>query len=307
MARRRSLSLPIVLGATGVPLAAALLVGWTLLLAKTIAESDDTAGAVWLLVLGAISFVVIMASLGLLTTFLVREILEVRRQDAFIDSVTHELKTPLASLKLGLETLERPGVETTQRQVIHDMMREDVERLNAFIDDVLETSRATSKHGRRGMHVEKIAVEKVFEDCAAGLRRRRGEAAGTIDIDVEPGLSLTTDRAALELVLKNLVDNAAKYSEGEPQILLRGEALDHHQVALSVCDRGIGIPKRERRRVFQRFYRAEGEHVRRRKGTGLGLFVVASLVRHLGGDVRAEERADGPGTAIRVTLPRVDD
>ena len=306
MARRRSLSIPIILGATAVPLAAALLVGWTLLLAKTIAESDDVVGAVWLLVLGAISFIVILASLGMLTAFLVREILEVRRQDGFIDSVTHELKSPLASLKLCLETLERPGVEDTQRDQLHDMMREDVERLNAFIEDVLETSRATAKYGSRGVHVEELSVRELLEDCAAGLRKRHGLGADCVEIESDPDLRLTTGRAALEVVLKNLLDNAAKYSDGEPEITVRASPATPTGVRIEVSDRGIGIPSKERKRVFHRFFRADREEVRRRKGTGLGLFVVSALVKRLGGKVVAEAGEGGVGTTMRVTLPRVD-
>jgi len=304
LARRRSLSLPIILGSTAVPLAAALLVGWTLLLAKTIAESDDVVGAVWLLVLGAISFAVILASLGLLTAFLVREILEVRRQDGFIDSVTHELKSPLASLKLCLETLEREGVEPAQRDDLHHMMCEDVERLNAFIDDVLETSRATAKHGSRGMHVEPLDVRDLLTECAANLERRHARFTGQIEVEVESGLRIATDRAALEVVLKNLLDNAAKYSEGDLHIVMRAAPAAGSSLVIEVVDRGIGIPEKERKRVFQRFYRENREDVRRRKGTGLGLFVVSSLVKHLGGKVEARAGDNGVGTIMRVTLPR---
>jgi len=262
---------------------------------------------VWLLVLGAISFVVIMASLGMLTAFLVREILEVRRQDGFIDSVTHELKSPLASLKLCLETLEREGVDGPQREQLHGMMREDVERLNAFIDDVLETSRATAKYGSRGMHVEDISVHELLVDCAAGLRKRHGIGPECVRVEVAEGLRLTTDRAALEVVLKNLLDNAAKYSDGDPEILLRAQPVQDTRVRIDVVDRGIGIPQKERRRVFHRFYRADREAVRLRKGTGLGLFVVSSLVKHLGGKVEAGPGEDGTGTTLSVILPRVED
>jgi len=307
LARRRSLSLPIILGSTAVPLAAALSVGWTLLLAKTIAESDDVVGAVWLLVLGAISFVVILASLGMLTAFLVREILEVRRQDGFIDSVTHELKSPLASLKLCLETLEREGVAETQRDELHHMMREDVERLNAFIDDVLETSRATAKHGSRGMHLEQQPVRDMLLECAENLKRRHAQFTGVVEVEADESLRIATDRAALEVVLKNLLDNAAKYSEGDQHIILRASPAAGSTLVIEVVDRGIGIPAKERRRVFQRFYRENREAVRRRKGTGLGLFVVWSLVKHLGGKIEARAGDDGVGTIMRVTMPRLVD
>ena len=145
MARRRkirsSISIPITLGAITVLLSLALLVGWSFLLGQKITRSADIAGDVWLLVLGALSFVLIIVVLVLFVISLARGIIEVRKQDTFIDSVTHELKSPLASLQLCLETLGREGLEDDAREKLRRMMLEDVDRLRAFIDDVLEANR----------------------------------------------------------------------------------------------------------------------------------------------------------------------
>ena len=141
MSRRRriraSITTPVTLGSIAVLVSIALLVGWSFLLGQKIMRSVDIAGDVWLLVLGALSFVLIITVLVLFVVSLARGIIEVRKQDTFIDSVTHELKSPLASLQLCLETLGRDGLEHDAREKLRTMMLEDVDRLRAFIDDVL--------------------------------------------------------------------------------------------------------------------------------------------------------------------------
>ena len=169
MAERRnlpSISTPIIMASIAVPLAMALLVGWTLVFAREIADHGAAAGSVWLLVLGVVAFVTIMTVMVMFTIFLGREILEVRRQDSFIDSVTHELKSPLASIKLGLQTLGREGVPEDKRELLRDMMLGDVDRLSDFVDDILQASRLA--HGRLEVrevawkarpHIEKTVVD----------------------------------------------------------------------------------------------------------------------------------------------------
>jgi signal transduction histidine kinase len=181
------------------------------------------------------------------------------------------------------------------------MMREDVDRLSSFIDDVLQASLVT--HGSLAMSAAEVDLADVARGCAASVAGRYHLPERAIQIDIPVGLVLSTDRAALEIVLKNLVDNAVKYSEGEPQIRL-GASLDHKgRVLLEVHDRGVGIPEKHLQRVFHRFHRVDDETVRSRRGTGLGLFVVAALVRNLGGSVRAFSEGLGKGTTMRVTLP----
>ena len=225
MARRRrirsSISTPITLGAIAVLVSIALLVGWSFLLGQKIMRSADIAVDVWLLVLGALSFVLIITVLVLFVISLARGIIEVRKQDTFIDSVTHELKSPLASLQLCLETLGREGLEGDSREKLRTMMLEDVDRLRAFIDDVLEANRLS--YARAGMlNVSDVSLLELTEDCADVVRMRHKLAPDEVVIDVDPELVVSTDRAALDIVVKNLIDNAAKYSARPAKIEVLG-------------------------------------------------------------------------------------
>lgn len=306
MARRRrirsSISTPITLGAIAVLVSIALLVGWSFLLGQKIMRSADIAVDVWLLVLGALSFVLIITVLVLFVISLARGIIEVRKQDTFIDSVTHELKSPLASLQLCLETLGREGLEGDSREKLRTMMLEDVDRLRAFIDDVLEANRLS--YARAGMlNVSDVSILELTEDCADVVRMRHKLAPDEVVIDVDPELVVSTDRAALDIVVKNLIDNAAKYSARPAKIEVLGRRGPQGRVLLAVSDHGIGIDKKNLKRVFHRFYRVEDEEVRERSGTGLGLFVVWALVKQLGGKVQAESEGRGRGATMRVELP----
>jgi signal transduction histidine kinase len=306
MARRRkirsSISIPITLGSITVLLSIALLVGWSFLLGQKITRSADIAGDVWLLVLGALSFVLIIIVLVLFVVSLARGIIEVRKQDTFIDSVTHELKSPLASLQLCLETLGREGLEGDAREKLRHMMLQDVDRLHAFIDDVLEANRLS--YARPGMlNLSDVPLSQLTEQCAEAVRVRHRLEPQELFVDVDPDLMVTTDRAALEIVVKNLIDNAAKYSERPARVEVVARRDSDNKVLLEVSDNGIGIDRKNLKRVFHRFYRVEDQEVRERRGTGLGLFVVWALVKQLGGNVQAFSEGRGLGTTMRVELP----
>ena len=287
-----------------VPIAIALLVGWTLVFARNMAEGGGgIASDVWLLVLGVIAFAMLMSVLVMFAVFLGREILEVRRQDSFIDSVTHELKSPLASLKLGLQTLARAGIDDDKRELLRRMMLDDVDRLTAFVDDILQASRLAHDRDRVGMDQSSVAVRDVCVECAQTVIARHRLPSDAIEIDVDEDLTACTDRAALTVVIRNLMDNAVKYSDDPIKVTVRAHASEGERVAIEVTDRGIGIPAKDLKRVFHRFYRVPVEDVRTRKGTGLGLFVVSALVRNLGGRIRASSEGPGHGTTMHVQLP----
>lgn len=297
----RSISLPITLSSVAVALSLALLVGWTVVVARNESLAEDIAANTLLLITGVVALVVIMTVLVLFTLFLVREIREVRRQTSFIDSVTHELKSPLAALKLCLETLGRPDLPAPQHARLRQMMLDDVERLTAFIDRVLAATRFPEE--RTAQPLQAIALDGLARRCAAAVTRRAHCPEELIRVEVEPGLALTSDELALAAVLENLIDNAVKYSQPPAEVEVVARTGPKDTVVIEVRDRGIGIPRTHLRRVFERFYRVPDEHVRARRGTGLGLYVVSTLVRSLGGKVEASSPGAGQGTTMRVTLP----
>jgi signal transduction histidine kinase len=296
----RSISLPIALGSVAVALTIFLLVGWTFVSLQNISFTRSVAEHTWLLIAGLVSFGVVLSVVVLFSVFLVREILEVRRQTTFIDSVTHELKSPLASIKLGLETLARPELTSRQRRDLREMMLSDVDRLTVFIDDILEASRLA--HGRRSFTLSEVRLVEVVRRSLESLSLRYKIEPNTVQIDVADDLSVVTDGAALETVLKNLLDNSFKYSNEPVRVTVSAKRSDTGTV-IEVRDHGIGIAAKHLKRLFERFYRVPSEAVYARSGTGLGLFVVSSLVRNMGGHMRVQ--SDGPerGTSFCVELP----
>ena len=309
MVRRRrlkSISVPIAVASITVLLVVSLLVGWLVLLNQKITSSEDVAGDVWLLVLGSLAFVLIMGVLVLFTVSLARGIVEVRKQDSFIDSVTHELKSPLASLQLCLETLGRSQLEPVQREQLRQMMRDDVDRLRSFIDDVLQANRLS--YARSGiLALSDVSLAKLVEESVGLVKTRHKLDSCEVSVHVDANLTVNTDRAALEIVVKNLIDNAAKYSARPAHIEVTAQRNHRGMVLLEVCDCGIGIEPKYLKRIFHRFYRVEDYEVRERRGTGLGLFVVSAIVRQLGGRVEALSEGKGYGTTVRVWLPIAQD
>ena len=297
----RSISLLIVISTITVLLTVALLVGWTLVIVQNMGARRAVSGSVWLLVGGIAFFVVIMSVVVLFSVFLVREILEVRRQETFIDSVTHELKSPLASIKLCLDTLARSELSQSQREHLRHMMLSDVERLSIFVDDILVASRIA--HGLRAQQWTAVNVPALVQRCVEGMQRRYELDDAAIRIEVPTGLTIHTDPTALETVLKNLLDNAVKYSTPPPRVTVQVEPDDAKHIRIEVRDEGIGIERPQLKRIFKRFYRVPSDDVYSRSGTGLGLYVVAALVRNLGGKIAAHSEGHMRGTRISVKLP----
>lgn len=302
--KHRSISLPIVLSSVAVALTITLLVGWTLVIAQNMNSLRDTfVGHMGLLVGGIISFGMIITVLVAFTVFLVREISEVRRQTSFIDSVTHELKTPLASLRLAAETLARPELAPERREQLRVMMLQDVSRLVSLVDGILDASRLFGGRREAG-DIGEVALDELVHSVIAETTRRHHVPEACVTLEIDPQLVLFVDPTALRTIVSNLIDNAIKYSEPPPAIHVSARRSDDARyIQLDVSDRGIGISKGDLKRIFQRFYRVPEEAVRSRHGTGLGLFVVAALVKSLGGRIDASSAGVGHGTCVRVLFP----
>jgi len=293
--RRKSIAFFLTLGICLVALALALNVGWILLNLRAAA----------LLVLGIIFFVVIIVGLVLNTTFLIREIRRNEQHDAFINAVTHELKTPITSIRLYLETLKTREVDDAQRKEFYNIMLADNDRLLRTVEQVLLAGR--SDHRQRRENSSVIDLGQMVRECLELIRLRHNldpaalRYAESLD---EAGARVAGDADELRAAVSNLLDNAVKYSDKEVLISVEVEAVDARRVAVRVADRGVGIPRQQLKRIFKRFYRVQGGFMKRFKGTGLGLFIVRSVVEKHGGRVFAESAGLGKGSTFTILLPR---
>jgi signal transduction histidine kinase len=258
-----------------------------------------------LLVLGVLIFPLIITGVVLNTIFLVREIRRNEQHDAFIHAVTHELKTPVASMRLYLQTLQSRSIDDGKRQEFYKVMVEDTERLQGTIEQVLRAGRV----GARARHSGRTPVDfaAVVQDCVALARKRHHlpDQALTYHETLLPGSTprVLGDEDELKAVVSNLVDNAVKYSGAQVQVAVELEQPERTQATLRVRDHGVGISAGELKRIFKRFYRIPGAVAIRVKGTGLGLFIVQSLILRHGGKVFAESEGPGRGSTFTVQLP----
>ncbi len=297
----RSISVPIVLSVIAVLLTVTMLIGWILVIRENGSLTRALWGNLWLLTGGIVSLAVVMCVVVLFSVSLVREILEGRRQQTFIDSVTHELKSPLASIKLCLDTMAREGLSAPQRISLRQMMLTDVERLSVFVDDILEASRIA--HGKRSQMWTVVDVTQLLHAAIETIRRRYDLPAAALQLSAPERLEITTDPTALETIIKNVLDNAVKYSSDSPEVRVEMRPLESGRLQICVRDQGIGLEGTQLKRIFKRFHRVPSAAVNERSGTGLGLYVVARLVRNLGGSIRAESAGIDRGTTMLIQLP----
>jgi len=254
------------------------------------------------LVLGIIFFGVIIAGVVVNTIFLVREIRRNEQQDSFLNAVTHELKTPIASIRLYLETLQSRGIDDAQRREFYRIMLEDADRLLATVEQVLKAGEA--RQGSRQEHWQEVDFAKIVEETAELARLRHNLPPQTMRFGAEARGELLVMGKPEELrtAVFNLFDNAIKYSGEQKDIVVDLATTDRDTIILSVRDRGIGIPRPELKRIFSRFYRVPNSG--QVKGTGLGLFIVRAVARRYGGDAYAESEGEGRGSTFTISLPR---
>jgi two-component system, OmpR family, sensor histidine kinase SenX3 len=258
--------------------------------------------------LGIIFFGAIAAGLVLNTIFLVREIRRNEQHDSFINAVTHELKTPIASIRLYLQTLQRREVGEAQRRQFYELMLVDTERLMHTVEQVLKAGEAAQK--KSPSQRSPVDFNALVQECMELARTRHHLQAADLDYRESllarngGGARVLGDPEELRTAVSNLLDNAVKYSPDGVHISVELDAPDEDRVVLRVRDCGVGIPEHELKRIFKRFYRVTQRSLSQVKGTGLGLFIVRSIARKHGGRVFAESEGSGKGTTVTLELPR---
>jgi signal transduction histidine kinase len=295
MRRRKAAIFFLVFGICLVALAVALNIGWILLNLREVA----------LLVFGIIFFALIITGIVLNTIFLVREIRRNEQHDGFLNAVTHELKTPVASIRLYLETLKARPVDEKKRAEFYDVMLADTDRLLNTVEQVLQAGRAREK--QKSLNISEIDLGSLLSESIHTVQQRHNLDPAAIKY-TRPGeeIRVSGDRDGLQSAFINLLDNAVKYSNGDPKISVRLKNLTLTKKAeIYIKDNGVGIGAAELKRIFKRFYRAQSSLDANVKGTGLGLFIVKSIIEKHRGKVRAESRGEGRGSTFFVQLPKL--
>lgn len=295
MRRRKSTIFFVVFGVCLIILAAALNVGWILLNLQQIV----------LLVLGIIFFAFIITGLVLNTTFLVREIRRNEQQNAFLNAMTHELKTPIASIRLYLETIKSRDLTEEKKSEFYDIMLADSDRLLNTVEQVLQASRSREKS--RSLRFATINLRELLSESADIISSRYKLQPSELRLaEIDPDISVSGDNNELKTVFTNLLDNAVKYSpEDRIDVVIKARRHGIKAVDIFVKDKGIGIANTESNRVFKRFYRVEDDASKNAKGTGLGLFIVESILKKHGGKIFLKSRGPGEGSTFTVRLPVV--
>jgi signal transduction histidine kinase len=293
LGRTKTIAFFITLGVCLVGLAIALNVTWIILNWRAFVP----------LVLGAVVFCFIIAGLVLNTIFLVREIRRSEQQDSFLNAVTHELKTPITSIRLYLQTLERRPLEEAQRREFYRIMLEDTDRLLGTVEQVLKAGEARDT----ARNWQEVDFSELVRGTIELSRLRYNLQPEALRFHAEPqqNIVLKGNPEELRTAVANLVDNAVKYSGAGKDILVDVATSGVDTVLLQVRDHGVGIPRAELKRIFKRFHRVQNAVTGKVKGTGLGLFIVHTIARRHGGQVWAESEGEGRGSTFTLRLPRV--
>jgi len=294
--RQKAIAFFVALCVLLVAAAISLNIGWIVIIAERTRLS--------VLIFGIITFGLIIAGLIIYTVFLVLEIRRNEEHDTFINAVTHELKTPIASIRLYLETLQSRTLTDDQRRGFYDVMLADAERLHRTVDQVLKAGALSQKPkavARAPVDMSALARESV----ALALARHHLDAGAIVLESHDAGpLMVRGDLEELRTVVTNLLDNAVKYSNDAVRVIVAVAAPSPDTVWVRVQDRGVGIPHKQLKRIFRRFYRVQTRGLKQVKGTGLGLYIVRSIARAHGGRVFAQSEGEGRGATFTLELPR---
>jgi two-component system, OmpR family, phosphate regulon sensor histidine kinase PhoR len=301
MSARRPLSTPIWLAIGMITLLVVLTVGWSLMSVFGARKDSSLSGLYWsLLSIGSTFILLLLVGVILYLVLSIKAINLTRRQSNFIDSVTHELKSPLASMKLYLQTLNRHQVSQQMQTDFHRFMLEDLERLDHLITQVLDAGRLDAERPKG--EEEDVDLADLLRSCATAVCMNYRVPPDTVQLELQPA-AVVARRVDLDVIFRNLIDNAVKYAGSPPRVAVTLRRSGNGPVIVRIADNGRGIPLHLRRKIFGRFVRLGLELEREKPGTGLGLYIARTLVRRLRGQIRVRDPEKAPGTVFEVQLP----
>lgn len=293
--RHRAIGFFITLCVLLVAAAVSLNIGWVVITARQLTP----------LVLGVVLFALIIAGLIVYTVFLVLEIQRNEEHDTFINAVTHELKTPIASIRLYLETLQSRDLTEEQRHQFYEVMLADADRLHRTVDQVLKAGAVAQRP--KAIARAPVDMAALTQECVALAMTRHHLTSEAIAFEAhdEGTLVVQGDADGLKTVVSNLLDNAVKYSAEAVRVTVSVAAPAPDTMWVRVTDRGVGIPRKQLKRIFNRFYRVQARGLKHVTGSGLGLYIVRSIARAHGGRVFAQSEGEGRGATFTLELPRL--
>ncbi|WP_437204158.1 sensor histidine kinase [Planctomicrobium sp. SH664] len=296
--RRSKIHFPLTLSVSLMALSVTLMICWIVILSQS---------AKWTaLTVGVVAFTMILAGLTVWLILTLKEIALNNRQANFVDSVTHELKSPIAALQLYLETLSMRNLTPEKRNEFHGIMAGELRRLDRLINQLLEVGRLDAIG--ENQDPENIPLDELLRQFAESVCMQwKLRVDEVFQFDTVP-VVVFEGRIVLDLILSNLVENAVKYGGEPPRVSIQLRPAGRHRAAIRITNNGSGVSPEDRKKIFQIFYRGGSELERRRKGTGLGLYIVYTLVRRLRGRISVDDRDDGqPGCTFTLELPgRID-
>jgi two-component system, OmpR family, phosphate regulon sensor histidine kinase PhoR len=293
MRKRRTFFLPLTLSVGLMLINLTLMIGWIVVLAR---QSS------WgVLTIGTVAFALALSGLTFYMVLTLRERQVNRQQANFVDSVTHELKSPIASLRLYLETLQIRDLDGAKRNEFYDVMERELKRLDDLIEQLL-TVASLDAIGQESQ-IQNVSLDKIIDECAELTSNRyRTQKECVFDLQLTP-CTMSASPIVLEMIFGNLLDNSYKYGGQPPKIEVIMSHPKSKRIRVQIKDNGEGVPAELRKRIFKLFYRAGDELHRRQKGTGIGLFIVQTLVQKLHGKIKVLDRVDHRGSIFQIELP----
>lgn len=299
MLERKSLRLPIALGVLMIVVIVLLIVGWVLITVFSALSAEESQFYWVLLTVGSVLFLFVLVGVIMYLILSVKAINLNRRQSNFIDSVTHELKSPIASLKLYLQTLKMRQVSEHEREKFVRFMLADVERLDSLISHLLDAGRVENRRTNR--ECEAVNLSLVIQECIDSVSSRYQTTRDVVQMELIEAF-VWAPPVDLNIIYRNLIDNAVKYADDPPAVSIKMR-LSENQVITEICDNGPGIPQNQAKKIFGRFQRLGSELQRKKPGTGLGLYIVRTLVKQSGGSVNLLQNGSLGGARFEIRLP----